>query len=249
MMSLIVLCLGLAVGALIGCIGIGGVLLVPSLTYVGGVPIHESVSASMFGYLFSGFMSAWIFARHGSIDWSSAAWLSAGAMPGAFLGAMIATWTRAEILEALIAAFVIYAGLRSLRRAETGVARATAPSHPTLLLIGAGTGLGSAMSGTGGPLLLVPTLMWLNLPILQVIGLGQAIQVPIGALATAGNIVYGRIDFALAVPLALALLLGAIAGARLAQVVTVSFLARLVGIVMLGVGALMALRSAYLLLG
>jgi len=247
MTAMVVVGFGLAVGALIGCIGIGGVLLVPSLTFVGGVPIHDSVSASMFGYLFSGSMSAWIFARRGSIDWASAAWLSAGAMPAAFLGAVLAAGTRAEILEALIAAFVIYAGLRSLRRATGGAARSNLTTNASLVLIGAATGIGSAMSGTGGPLLLVPTLMWLNLPILQVIGLGQAIQVPIGALATAGNMVYGRIDFAFAGLLAVALLLGSLIGARLAHVVPTTFLTRLVGTVMLGVGALMALRSLHAL--
>ena len=38
---------GLASGLLIGCVGIGGVILVPALTYVCGIEIHRAIGAIM----------------------------------------------------------------------------------------------------------------------------------------------------------------------------------------------------------
>jgi uncharacterized membrane protein YfcA len=54
-----------------------------------------------------------------------------------------------------------------------------------LAAIGAGVGYVSALTGTGGPVSLMPVLLALKVDVLSAVGLGQAIQVPIGALATA----------------------------------------------------------------
>ena len=37
--------IGVLVGLLIGMMGVGGVLLVPSLAYLGGVPVHTAIAA------------------------------------------------------------------------------------------------------------------------------------------------------------------------------------------------------------
>jgi len=81
---IVIVAIALLSGVLIGCIGIGGVLLVPCLT-LAGVDVHKAIGASMFSFIFSGAIGVWLYARHGSIEWSSAAWLAAGAAPGAFL--------------------------------------------------------------------------------------------------------------------------------------------------------------------
>jgi hypothetical protein len=70
------------------------------------------------------------------------------------------------------------------------------------------------------------------------------IQVPIAALATAGNIAVGDLDIRLGALLAVALVAGAVLGARAAHVVSSAFLTRLVGILMLAVGGLIVLRQA-----
>jgi len=233
----------LVVGALIGCVGIGGVLLVPTLTYLGGVPIHDAIAAAMFSYLFSGGAATWVYARKGSIDWEQSLWLAIGAMPAALAGAFAASYVSARALELLIAALVIFAGLRALRPAQGGN-HMKSLSKGALVGLGAFVGFGSAMTGTGGPLLLVPLLVWLHLPILTTIGLSQVIQVPIAALATAGNIAFGVLDVQLGALLAVALLVGAVVGARAAHVVSSAALTRFVGVLMLAVGALIVLRAS-----
>ena len=68
------------VGILIGAIGIGGVLLVPTLTYLLGLGIHVAIATAMFTYLFSGAVGAIEYARQNSIHWSMAVWLCLGAV-------------------------------------------------------------------------------------------------------------------------------------------------------------------------
>ncbi len=87
----------------------------------------------------------------------------------------------------------------------------------TLVGVGAGTGFLSSLSGTGGPLVLVPVLIALKLPTLMAIGLSQAIQSPVAIAATIGNFLYGELDLKLAGILAASLTVGSWYGAKLAH--------------------------------
>jgi uncharacterized protein len=52
-MLALVATLSLLSGLLIGCIGIGGVLLVPCLS-LAGIDVHAAIGASMLSFIFSG---------------------------------------------------------------------------------------------------------------------------------------------------------------------------------------------------
>ncbi|MEQ1712975.1 MAG: TSUP family transporter, partial [Hyphomicrobium sp.] len=62
-----IIVLGLVAGVLIGCIGIGGVVLVPALHYLGGIPIHTAIGAAMMAYLVSGAIGTIVFGNKQSI--------------------------------------------------------------------------------------------------------------------------------------------------------------------------------------
>jgi uncharacterized membrane protein YfcA len=130
-------------------------------------------------------------------------------------------------------------------RGEAGERRSTLAPLP-LVAIGAAVGFGSALTGTGGAVLLVPALLWLRLPILTVVGLSQAIQVPIALLATLGNLVYGAVDGALFVLVSTGVVVGCWGGARIAHALPAPVLTRFVGGVLLAVGALLIFRAAAL---
>ena len=235
---------GLLVGVLIGAVGVGGVLLVPALTYIGGMGIHVAIASAMVAYFFAGGVGAIQFARRGSIRWIDAAWLTAGAMPGAFVGAAAISVVPAFALELLIAILIIASALNSLRgRGSLGGVPRT-PAKSALIVIGMVTGIGSSMSGTGGPLLLMPILLWLHVPVLAAVGLSQVIQVPISAFATTGNILYGAIDYPVAAALAVLLMVGVWFGARIAHRVSSLALERFVSLLLLGVGVMMLVRVA-----
>ncbi len=237
--------IGLLVGVLIGCIGIGGVLLVPSLVYIGGFDVHVAIASCMFSYLFSGGVGAVAFARQRSIRWSMCGWLFAGAMPGAYLGALSLSLIPGVVLELVITCLIVFVGVHSLRRERGQGARDAELSNFSLAAIGLLTGAGSALSGTGGPLLLVPILVWLHVPVLTAVGLSQVIQLPVAALATTGNYLHGNIDFTVGLGVAVLLMIGVTVGARLAHRIPAATLKRMVAIALLVVGGLLLVRLAW----
>jgi uncharacterized protein len=239
--------LALVSGVLIGCIGIGGVLLVPCLS-LAGIGVHAAIGASMFSFIFSGGIGVWLYARRGSIEWGCAAWLAAGAAPGALLGAVLAAHTSADVLLMLVGASVVFAGWRVLRRPSGEPEYKGVRFEPPLLAgIGAAVGIASAVTGTGGPVLLVPLLMWWGAPVLASVGLSQAIQVPIALMASLGNFWIGSLDPPLAVLLSIGITLGSAVGARVAHAVPAVFLARVVAVALVLVGIVVAVRSGHTL--
>ena len=228
------------VGFLTGATSIGGVLLVPLLVYVSGIDIRIAIAAAMFGYLFTSSIGAAIFARHGSIEWRSVLWLCLGAMPFAFVGAIASKIFPTILLEVAIAGLILFAGWQSIRQRDevAGVA------PPGTMLAGIGTGVGfvSAVTGTGGPVTLVPILLWLEVPVITTIGLSQAIMMPIAAAATFGNFIIGSWDLILGLVVAAGLSIGTVAGATFAHVISIERLKQLLAGTLIVVGVLLIVR-------
>ncbi len=241
--------LGLIVGVFIGCIGIGGVMLVPALSYLGGIPIPTAIAAAMMGYLLTGAVGAVIYARRKSIRWSMALWLCAGAMPAALVGAWTSNNVPPVFLELCIGLLTASAGVHAIMGMRNPSNQGRALSRPVLVLIGVVTGFVSAITGTGGPLVVVPVLLWLQMPILTAIGLSQAVQFPIATLATVGNFVYGAPDLLLGAILAVALAGGAGIGANLAHTIPRDLLRRIVAAVLIGVGLVILAKIFSALIG
>lgn len=213
---LVVICL--IVGVLIGAVGIGGVLLVPALTLVTDLGVHQAVPVCTLSFLATGVIGVIVYARHGSIPWAGVGWLCIGAIPGALLGSFSLLGIPAFVLMLLIAALMVLSGvdalLKAYRKVDTNPA--TRQLHALqYIVIGAVTGFGSAITGTGGPLILVPIAIFLGLPVLTAIGLSQAIQLPIAAFASAGNWMAGNLRLELVWPIAAILVIGAFCGALL----------------------------------
>src|SRR5690606_27702394 len=140
--------------------------------------------------------------------WDMAGWMWAGAMPAAFAGALLANATAPQWIEAAIGVLAAVTGLHAWRSSGAAKRRGREPVQrvepesrqalpkPTLAVVGAFTGVTSALTGTGGPLVLMPILVSLEVPLLAALGLAQAIQLPIAVLATAGNVAVGALDVA-----------------------------------------------------
>lgn len=248
------LALGLIAGLLIGCIGIGGVIVVPILHYALGVPIHTAIGAAMMAYLVSGAIGTAVFGNKQSIRWAMAPWLWAGAMPGALAGALAANWAPGPLLELAIGALTVGSGAHALLRppvppTDAGPDSQAELSRTTLGVVGAVTGFGSSLTGTGGPLVLIPIMLWLGAPVLTAIGLAQAIQLPIAVTATAGNAAAGTLNPALGALIGLGLALGTWGGAHLAHVLPRAVLFRIVAVVLVAVGMSIVLRIGWRLIG
>src|SRR5688572_28762332 len=126
---------------LIGCVGIGGVILVPILVYAVAVPLPTAIAAAMCAFLVSGIVGVYVFAKAGTIEWRTTAWLCLGAAPAAFAGAWLVGAVPEAVIELAIGALTAAAGIHALLH-HGNAARdgATALSAPTLTATGAVTG-------------------------------------------------------------------------------------------------------------
>ena len=234
----------LVVGVLIGGVGIGGVLLVPALTYLAGTPVHEAIPACMLGYVTAGAVGTAVFRHQGSVDWEIVIPIAVGALPGAYAGAYLLPLVPAGFLEMTIAWLVLASGIHALKF-PVHVGQARVPGAILLGVIGFLVGSGSAMTGTGGPLLLMPVLLWFRVPTLTAVGLSQVVQIPIALMATAGNLVHGAVNWNLGLIIAAGLAAGVFAGARVAHVLPSGLLKKSVALVLAGTGFLILLRLGF----
>lgn len=210
--------IGLLAGFFIGSVGVGGVIVAPALTYCVGIDIHAAIAAALMGFAVSGLVGTFRYRRHGSIRWASASILTAAAVPATIMGTAATQQIGASPLKCLVGLAVLSAGIQIIcgrQRAE--VADAEAIPTARLATIGAVTAFASVITGTGGPLVLIPLLIWQQLPVLTAVGLGQVIQVPISLVATAANLSVGAMDLKLGAVLALALGVGCWFGASVAH--------------------------------
>lgn len=245
-MSLAVLALTLFAGLCIGLTGIGGVLVVPGLSALEDMPLTRAVPASTLAFMFTGVIATWKLraARRAAPATGMAApdpralpALLVMALLGAALGALSLRWVSGTGMHLALAALALGSGLQSLLGRvvpETAVRRV---SPVAMAGIGLAVGLGSAWSGTGGPILLLPVLMVLALPTRAAITMAQAVQLPIALAATAVNWWSGQLDIGLGVLLGVVLVVGWLAGDRLAARVPTVQLRRVLGwlLVLLGV--------------
>ena len=236
---------GVIIGVLIGATGIGGVLLVSFLVHGLGYPVQSAVAVALWSYLWSGLLAIALYWRRGSIAARPALWFCAASVPGAFLGACALGVVPGKVVEALIGGVLLLGGVQTLRPPREHNDR-TPPGPALLVGLGLLTGFASALLGAGGAFLLVPLLVALGEPVLLAVGLGQAIQVPISAVATVANLRAGRIALLYGTILAAALAVGIALGTPLAHGVSQRTLRLLVALAMLVAAIVMVGRLARL---
>jgi hypothetical protein len=228
--------LGTLSGLMIGCIGIGGVILVPALVFVAGIAIQIAIPAAMCAYIVSGLVASYVFARNRSIDWRMATSLCIGGTPAAFAGDWAVSVIDGRLLAGCLGVLTLLAGLNAFRpnvHAESD--RAKLP-RAVLVVVGTAAGFLSSLTGTGGPLVLVPILLSAWLGALASVGLSQVFQLPVAIAATVGNSIYGKLDLSLAAILALGLSGGSWFGAKLAHAVPRASLRSIVSAALVVVG-------------
>jgi uncharacterized protein len=241
----LVLAAALVMGVLIGCVGIGGVLLPPVLVYLGGFGFHAAAATSTWAFLFCGVAGTLSYSGRRTIDWRMAAWLGVGVVPTAFAGALANAALPEGLLMAILAALMVLTGADALLRSPDNVGRTRRLGAPALLAIGAFVGFGSALTGTGGAVLLVPILLLLRTPVLASVGAAQVVALPIVGFSTAGYVLYGSVHFALGTVAGLVGAVGVVIGARIAHAAPATALRRVVATALLCVGLLIAAQTAW----
>jgi uncharacterized membrane protein YfcA len=236
-----VLALAVPTGVLIGAIGIGGVLLPPALIWLGGLDPHEAAGTSTFAFLFTGLVGTIAYARRGAMPWRFAGFLTAGAAPFAALGALVNGIAPALLLHVALALVTLGSGVFNLISHPASV-RLDLPPFAAIS-IGAVVGFGSALTGTGGPVLLVPALLALGVEPLTTVAAGQLISLPLVAFGSVGFASSHLVHYRLAIPLGVLAACGVVAGAALAHRLPRHRLRRVASIALLAVGGFLLVMT------
>ena len=221
--------LGLITGLLIGTVGVGGVLLVPGLVLIGGLDVHEATPIATASFLFTGLAGTVAYQRQGRIRWEVAGWLVVAAIPGAILGAVANVSLPAPLITIVVAAALATAAWQAFRGPTPTDVRPRALPTGVLLVVGAAVGFGSTLSGTGGPVLLIPIMILAGSAVALAVSSSQPIQIPIAVFGAASFLAYGALDWRLAIALGLAQAAGAVGGAIVGNRLPTSLLRTAVG--------------------
>ena len=201
-----------AVGLFIGWCGVAGFLLPILFTGACGLSVTESLLLSFLCFAVSGTIGSWNYHRRGELPLRPALVLSAGSLAGGPLGATV---------KAVLYIVVFLSGLaiavRELRPQKDRGRGNSFPKPLPLLALGFATALLCALSGAGGPVLVMPLLVAMGVPAKMAVGVALLDSVFIALPAIA---VYGSRCEALAalLPMLLAAALGHAAGVSVGSV-------------------------------
>ena len=208
-----------AVGLFIGWCGVAGFLLPILFVNACGLSVTESLLLSFLCFAISGAIGSWNYHRRGELPLRPALILSAGSLAGGLLGAALGGLLEPETVKVVLYIGVLLSGLaivlRELRPQKSG--GGSFPGTPPLLALGFATALLCALSGAGGPVLVMPLLVAMGVPAKTAVGAALLDSVFIALPAIA---VYGSRCGALAalLPVLLAAALGHAAGVSVGSV-------------------------------
>ena len=185
--------------------------------------------------------------REGRFD-RTAFWIMAPpSLVGAVLGGVLAGLLPGELLIGIMALIVLEQGAELLyanyRRPADRTAPPTAPrTRRWVLLLGAS---GFAIGVLGGLVGLIlgtirlPAMLRAGLPAKTAVGTNLAVGFVVGIAGLAGHLLAGTVDGLLVLELSPPAILGSVLGARLAGTISEHGLRRVIGLILVGVAALL----------
>jgi uncharacterized membrane protein YfcA len=199
-------CLGVGAvaGFLGGLLGIGGgVIIVPSLillfdsiglSNLGGPPGNGTtlvaVGTSLASILFTAASAARAQIRAGMVDWIVVKRWWCCLVIGSFASSYVAALLPASTMRIVIAAFLLFVASVMLTSWRPSPHRSLPGPALSALLSGLG-GLISGIAGIGGGNVVVPTLIFHNVPVHRAIGTASALGFPIAIAGSLGYILRG----------------------------------------------------------
>ncbi len=252
---LVYLAVGLLAGVLAGLLGIGGgLVIVPALIWTyrllgidEAVVAHLAVGTSLATIVMTALSAIRAHQRRGAVLWGLTRRISPGIVAGSWAGALLAERLSGAWLQRVFAGFVLVIGLRMLVELAP---RAQRPLPGPVGLSAAGFGIGavSALVGIGGGSLTVPFLSRCGLSMRNAVATSSACGLPIALVGAIGYLFVGWGDSRLPagatgfvywpafLGVALASVLSAPFGARLAHDLPVVALRRVFAVLLLAVG-------------
>lgn len=255
------LLLGAFAGTFAGLLGIGGgLIIVPTLIYLfrsqGFAPevvVHLAVGTALATIVPTSLSSMLAHHRRGAVRWPVFWLLTPGIIIGVLLGAAIAGALPSRILRSFFGVFAL-AVATQLALNRTPSPHRQLPGRAGMFGAGSIIGAVSGIVGLGGGSLTVPFLVWCNVNAREAVATSAACGFPIAVFGTIGfvasgweksglpHLATGHVYWPAVIGVALASVLFAPLGARLAHTLPIKLLKRLFAL-------FLAVISVKLLLG
>ncbi|WP_418791707.1 sulfite exporter TauE/SafE family protein [Phosphitispora sp. TUW77] len=233
---------GLFAGSFGSLLGLGGgVIVIPVLSILFGLPIHTAIGISLVGVIATSTGAAVVYIRDRKVNIKLGMTLELGSTVGAVAGAVVAGYIGAKVLYFLFAGMVVYNAYSMYRQEDKNYSReghaAAHDGYPTVYREGTGyvvkyvplgvllsslAGVTSGLLGVGGGLIKIPVMyLLMGVPLKEAAATSNFM---IGVTASASAIIYylnGNIDVVAAVPVALGVFGGAAIGTRINERISV----------------------------
>lgn len=199
-MDMIIACsaLGIVAGILAGMLGIGGgVVIVPALVLILSAQdfpsefiVITAVATSLCTIIFTSISAARAQIKRKAVDWNIFRLWAPTVVVGSFLSGFIAARLPAVVLEIGIAVFLLVISLIMLSRWVPDPAR-TMPGKAGTTGLGLFSGVLSGLAGIGGGNVMVPLMVFFNVPMQRAVATSSTLGFPLALVGTAGYIISG----------------------------------------------------------
>lgn len=221
--GLYLLC-GLAAGLAGGYLGLGGgIVMVPFLTVVTGLPIKTAVPVSISAIVVNSIASSTEYLRKGMVDLELviilAIFMSMGNVAGSLLSSVVPT----SAIQLIFTAMLAYTAVALLKNRNSSDAQSLeGTSHRNIAIAIAlilAAGLMAGLLGIGGGVVIIPLLyLVVGIPLTTARGTSSFM---IGFSAAAATVVYfisGKLNVQIAAPVIAGIIVGGKVGGRLGTV-------------------------------
>lgn len=239
--TIIVVALAVLVGLSLGLLGGGGsILVVPLLTYIGGLDPKEAIATSLFVVGATSLVSLVGHARKGNVQWRTGLIFGAAGMVGAFLGGLAGGYIPGTVLMVAFAIMMIATAGAMIKGRKDRDGQSNDHHHPLwrILLDGLVVGAATGLVGAGGGFLVVPALVLLaGLPMTAAVGTSLLVIAMKSFAGLGGYLTSVSLDWPLVAAVTTAAIAGSFVGVRLTSVVPEKALRKGFGFFVLLMGA------------
>ena len=216
---------GIIAGTFGGLLGVGGgLIMLPSLTFIFGYPLSFAIGISITAVVFTAISGSFGHLRLGNVDLSTAKVVSTFGALGAIVGSALFSLLAEKvfILEILMGFLFLYTSLKMVReglkkeeRAE-GKKSMISGSGISKAFLGFSAGILAGLLGIGGGFILVPSFVYiLGLEVKIAVGTSLASFLSMAIISSAFKLYQGVVELIAALFLGFGTVLGAQLGAKM----------------------------------
>ncbi len=194
-MEILLIVVGVGIGALSGFFGIGGgTVLVPVLLLM-GFGFKHAVGISIMQMVFSSVYGSYLNIKKGSLELGEGLFVGFGGFVGGYLSGYITPYVPDHVLQIVFIAFVLFALVRMMISKAHTIEQSRSLPKMLLFIIGVGIGVIAISIGVGGAIILIPLLSGLlRYPVKKAVSAGLFFVVFSSVAGMLGRLVHGQID-------------------------------------------------------